>query len=90
MAYLVAKDLLKLNSAIKPYLISLKVILYSEPLNTWEGLICQFINGIVIDWQIIQFSCKGTSLDSRALNPSDILPRQNWVGNVTYMLSALN
>ena len=90
MAYLVAKDLLKLNSAIKLCLISLKVILYSEPLNTWEGLICQFINGIVIDWQIIQFSCKDTSLDSRALNPSDILPRQNWVGNVTYMLSALN
>ena len=90
MAYLVAKDLLKLNSAIKTCLISLKVILYSEQLNTWDGLICQFINGIVIDRQIIQFSCKDTSLDSRALNPSDILPRQNWVGNVTYMLSALN
>ena len=49
MAYLVAKDILKLNSAIKTYLISLKVILYSEQLNTWDGLICQFINGIVID-----------------------------------------
>ena len=49
MAYLVAKDLLKLNSAIKTCLISLKVILYSEQLNTWDGLICQFINGIVID-----------------------------------------
>ena len=33
---------------------------------------------------------KGTFLDSVALNPSDLLPKQNRVGKLTFLLSALN
>ena len=33
---------------------------------------------------------KDTSLDSRALNPLEILPRQNRVGKLTVFLSTLN
>ena len=36
------------------------------------------------------FPFKNTSLDSVALNPLDILPRQNWVGKLTFLLSAIN
>ena len=36
------------------------------------------------------FPFKITSLDSLALNPLDLLSRQNWVGKLTYSLSALN
>ena len=36
------------------------------------------------------FLLKGTSLDSVAINPLDILQRQNWVWKLTYLLSALN
>ena len=36
------------------------------------------------------FSFKDTSLDSVALNPLHMLPRQNWVGKLTFLLSALN
>ena len=32
------------------------------------------------------FQFKDTSLDSIALNPLDILPRQNWVGKLTFLL----
>ena len=34
------------------------------------------------------FPFKGTSLDSVALNPLDILPRQNCVGKLTFLLRA--
>ena len=34
------------------------------------------------------FPFKGTSLDSVALNPLDILPRQNCVGKLTFLLLA--
>ena len=37
-----------------------------------------------------KFSFKDTSQDSAALNPSGMLPRQNWVGKLTFLLSALN
>ena len=37
-----------------------------------------------------KFPFTDTSLDSVALNPVDILPRQNWVGKLTFLLSALN
>ena len=33
------------------------------------------------------FPFKNTSLDSAALKPLDILPRQNWVGKLTFVLS---
>ena len=36
------------------------------------------------------FSFKDTSLDLVLLNPLDVLPRQNWVGKVTFLFSALN
>ena len=36
------------------------------------------------------FPFKDTSLYSVALNPSDIRPKQNWVGKLTFLLSALN
>ena len=36
------------------------------------------------------FSFKDISSDSVALNPLDILPKQNWVGKLTFLLSALN
>ena len=36
------------------------------------------------------FTFKDTSLDSVALNPSDILPKKNRVGKLTFLLSALN
>ena len=35
------------------------------------------------------FPFKDTSLDSAALHPLDILPRQNCVGKLTFLLSAL-
>ena len=36
-----------------------------------------------------RFQFKDTSLDSLALNPLDMIPRQNWVRNWTFLLSAL-
>ena len=36
------------------------------------------------------FPFKGTSLDSAALNPSDILPKQNQVKKLIILLPALN
>ena len=42
-------------------------------------------NRTVIEWNIIQ-----TSLDSAAKTLLDILPRQKWVGKLTFILSALN
>ena len=36
------------------------------------------------------FPFKDTSLNSVALNPSDILPKKNRVGKSTFLLSALN
>ena len=36
------------------------------------------------------FSFKDTSLDSVFLNPSDIIPKQNRVGKLKILLSALN
>ena len=88
----VAKKIVKLNNTINTCLIRLNIILYySLPLNIYdERLISKFINTIVIDRKIIHISFKDTSLDSVALNPLKILPRQNWVGKLTFLLSALN
>ena len=36
------------------------------------------------------FSFKDSALDSVALSPLDIFPRENWVGKLTFSLSALN
>ena len=36
------------------------------------------------------FPFKNTSVDTVALNPSDIRPKQNQVGKLTFLLSALN
>ena len=36
-----------------------------------------------------KFTFKDTSLDSIALNPLEIILRQNWVGKLTFLLSAL-
>ena len=36
------------------------------------------------------FPFKNTSLDTIALNPSDIRPKQNQVGKLTFLLPALN
>ena len=36
------------------------------------------------------FPFKDTSLDSVLLNQLDILPRQNWVRKLTFLLSGLN
>ena len=36
------------------------------------------------------FPFKDTSLDSEALNTSDIVPKPNRVGKLTFLLSALN
>ena len=33
---------------------------------------------------------KDTSLDSLALNPLDVLPKQNGVGKLSFLFSALN
>ena len=38
---------------------------------------------------MVEFLPKYTSLDSIVLNPLDILARQNWVGKLTFLLSAL-
>ena len=69
----------------------MNIILYHYlSLNTNESLICQ----------IYQHSCnrlknethpiKDTSLDSLALNPLDVLPKQNGVGKLSFLFSALN
>ena len=36
------------------------------------------------------FQFKDTSLDSVLVNPIEILPTQNWVGKLTFLLSALS
>ena len=70
-----AKHSLKLNITLNSCLIRLNTILfYSYSLNT-ELLICQ----------IYQLNC-----NSEELNPSDILPKQNRVGKLTFLLSALD
>ena len=52
------------------------------------------MSDLSIEWYSTEKSCafpfKATSLDSVALNPSDILPKQNRVGKLTFLLSALN
>ena len=40
--------------------------------------------------KLYAFPFKDTSLDSAALNPTDIRPKQNRVGKLTFLLSALN
>ena len=40
--------------------------------------------------KLYTFSFKDTSINSVALNPLDILPRQNWFGKLPFLLSALN
>ena len=83
--HLVAKDLPKLDNTTN----RLNIILYhSLSLNTSKYLIGQIYWQIVIDWTIIQI--KDTFLDSALLNPSDILPEENRVGELTLLLSALN
>ena len=46
---------------------------------------------IELQWtvKLYTFPYKHTSLDSVALNPSDILPKQNLVGKLIFLLSAL-
>ena len=49
----------------------------------------RFVNRIVIVGRIWTFPFEDTSIDSVVLNPLDILPRQNWVGKLTFLLPIL-
>ena len=48
----------------------------------------RFTNRIIIDGKSHTFRFKDTSLDSVALDPSDILPKPNRVGKLTFLLPA--
>ena len=50
----------------------------------------RFVNRIEIVGKICTFPFKDTSIDSVALNALDMLPRQNWIGKLTFLLLTLN
>ena len=80
-----AKELLKLKNRINilPY--------YPYLLNMYE---CSIILYLSIELQLtgksFTFPFKDTSLVSVALNSLYALPRQNWVGKITFFLPVLN
>ena len=70
---------------VEHYFILFLVIEYLWVFNFWDLLTEMYSTE-----KPYTFLFKDTSLDSVALNPLEILPKQNWVGRLTFLLSALN
>ena len=82
----VAKDSLKpINTIIRLNIISY----YFVPLNTYQCLIYQTYQYNCNRQKNDTFPSNNTSQVSEALNPSDILSEQTWVGKLTILLLAL-
>ena len=58
--------------------------------NQSTDLLCKSMDWFLYDNSLYHEKFKDSSLDSVTLNPLEILPRQNWVGKLTFSLSALN
>ena len=90
--HLVAKDSLKLNNAKKYFFNKSEhyFLLFLTIKYLWMFYMSDLSAALQSTKKSHRLSLKNTSLDSTVPNLLDMLPRQNWVGKLAFLLLALN